>query len=80
VDVGVGIIYGPWGCPSCGWSEDSDYDRSEGSAPADNAHPGWYSDQWGNLHSKARFAEDLRRTGERFGLDLSDVISELEEP
>jgi len=21
VDVGVGIIYGPWGCWSCRWSE-----------------------------------------------------------
>jgi transcription elongation factor Elf1 len=21
VDVGVGIMYGPWGCSSCGWSE-----------------------------------------------------------
>ncbi len=20
-DVGVGIIYGPWGCPECCWSE-----------------------------------------------------------
>jgi septation ring formation regulator EzrA len=40
--------------------------------------PGWYSDQWGNLHSKARLAEDLQQFGERFGLDLSDVISEFE--
>jgi len=24
VDVGVGIMYGPWGCP-CGWSESSDF-------------------------------------------------------
>lgn len=22
VDVGVGIMYGPWGCLACGWSED----------------------------------------------------------
>ena len=27
VDIGVGIKYGPWGCYSCGWSEDSDYDK-----------------------------------------------------
>lgn len=23
-DVGVGVIFGPWGCP-CGWSEDERY-------------------------------------------------------
>ena len=28
VDIGVGIIHGPYGCPCCGWSEDSDYDLS----------------------------------------------------
>lgn len=22
VDIGVGIQYGPWACPNCGWSED----------------------------------------------------------
>ncbi len=26
VDVGVGIISGPYGCPGCGWSEDFEYD------------------------------------------------------
>ena len=25
VDVGVGVIYGPWGCGCCGWSEDPRY-------------------------------------------------------
>lgn len=30
VDVGVGIIYGPWGCSSCGWSEYDKYDLSKG--------------------------------------------------
>lgn len=29
-DVGVGIIYGPFDCPSCGWSEEEAYDVSEG--------------------------------------------------
>jgi hypothetical protein len=23
-DVGVGIMYGPWGCGNCGWREDDD--------------------------------------------------------
>jgi hypothetical protein len=21
VDIGVGVQYGPWGCPECGWSQ-----------------------------------------------------------
>lgn len=33
VDVGVGIIIGPWGCPSCGWSESEEYDLSAGRDP-----------------------------------------------
>jgi hypothetical protein len=28
-DVGVGVIYGPWGC-FCGWSETADYDVTDG--------------------------------------------------
>lgn len=36
-DVGVGIIYGPYGCPDCGWSESPEYDLSDGkSAIRDN--------------------------------------------
>jgi len=34
VDVGVGVIHGPWGCPCCGWSDDPEYDCSEGESPA----------------------------------------------
>lgn len=26
VDIGVGVIHGPWGCPCCGWSESAAYD------------------------------------------------------
>jgi hypothetical protein len=40
VDVGVGIIYGPWGCPSCGWSESSIYAHPQ--------HKGF--DQYGSYH------------------------------
>ena len=32
VDVGVGVMIGPWGC-ACGWSEDSRYDLSDGKSP-----------------------------------------------
>jgi hypothetical protein len=29
VDVGVGVIHGPWGCSNCGWSEYPEYDSRE---------------------------------------------------
>jgi hypothetical protein len=45
-DVGVGIIYGPYGCPSCGWSEEDRYDLSSGHKTED----GYRLDQWGGLH------------------------------
>lgn len=44
VDVGVGIIYGPWGCP-CGWSEWDRYNRL--GSPEEV--PGYRVDQWGGL-------------------------------
>lgn len=47
VDVGVGIVYGPFGCPGCGWSEDPTYDISEG----EKLHElGWTRDQFGGLN------------------------------
>ncbi len=46
VDVGVGIMYGPWGCP-CGWSESPEYDVSDG--PKVDPESGWRIDQWGGL-------------------------------
>lgn len=48
VDVGVGTIYGPWGCPRCGWSEDDEYDLSEGRSPVDEK--GGAIDQFGGYH------------------------------
>jgi ribosomal protein S27AE len=24
VDIGVGVQYGPWSCPDCGWSEETE--------------------------------------------------------
>lgn len=45
-DVGVGVIYGPYGCPGCGWSEQSEYDRSNGPAEADKEGE-CIHDQWG---------------------------------
>lgn len=45
-DVGVGIIYGPWGCPHCGWSESEEYDLKFGGGVQDN---GSYLDPYGGL-------------------------------
>ena len=43
VDIGVGIQYGPYGCPDCGWSEWEEYDISEHTKEED----GYALDQWG---------------------------------
>jgi hypothetical protein len=48
VDVGVGIIHGPRGCPGCGWSEDPEYDLSTGRDPVDER--GGAIDQYGGYH------------------------------
>ena len=58
VDVGVGVIYGPWGCP-CGWSEDSDYDRSDGPSPAQRENPEHYVDSRGGLTPLQGIADKL---------------------
>ena len=48
VDVGVGVIYGPYGCPDCGWSESSDYNFNlEDFEP--ETENGYVKDQWGGL-------------------------------
>lgn len=44
VDVGVGIIHGPWGCGNCGWSEDEKYDLRSGPKFTER---GYQLDQWG---------------------------------
>ena len=43
-DVGVGIIYGPWGCGECGWSEDEKYDQTLIEQPKSG-----HIDQWGGF-------------------------------
>jgi len=62
-DVGVGVIYGPWGC-MCGWSEDPHYDASAGPSPAqlESATDRWV-DSRGNSHSVTRVAENLKNFG-----------------
>lgn len=46
VDVGVGTIYGPYGCPSCAWSEYKEYDLSSGKS---NLRENGTIDQYGGL-------------------------------
>lgn len=57
VDVGVGVIHGPWGCYGCGWSE---YDRQR----AETENHGYYCDPTGGLHR----IEAIVARCERFGL------------
>jgi predicted RNA-binding Zn-ribbon protein involved in translation (DUF1610 family) len=69
-DVGVGTIYGPYGCPNCGWSEDSKYDRTRGTNDATQEGERWV-DQWGVAHSRERLQEDFDRWG------LGSLVDEL---
>lgn len=56
-DVGVGIIYGPWGC-SCGWSELGSHEERQASSP-----DGWYTDPFGVRHNVERIVENCARFG-----------------
>lgn len=65
-DVGVGVIYGPWGCPGCGWSEGEEYDLSTGKDPVDEK--GGAIDQYGGYHppgSSMALAYRLERESDR---------------
>lgn len=66
IDVGVGIIYGPWGCP-CGWSEDPKYNQLDGPKKTKG---GYTLDQYGGAtppggydvnHDPKRFEKVIRR-------------------
>lgn len=41
VHNGIAMLYGPWGCFSCGWSDHPHYDCSEGPSAAEKEMPGW---------------------------------------
>jgi len=68
VHVGVGIIYGPWGC-GCGWSSDPEYDSSEGESPKQKEHPDHIVDSCGGLLPKAGVYERLKH----FGIDTENI-------
>jgi len=61
-DVGVGIIYGPWGC-SCGWSESEEYDLSGGRDPIDEK--GGYLDQYGVYYPPGNFVAIAMRSARK---------------
>lgn len=67
-DVGVGVIYGPWGC-SCGWSEYEEYDLSDGRDGLDER--GGFTDQYGvyyppgNLRAKLEVAAKAETQAQR---------------
>lgn len=67
--MGVGVIYGPWGC-GCGWSEAPEYDRSSGRSEAEHAHPGFYVDSMGGMQRVTAIADKC----ERFGIDPEVVL------
>ena len=49
------MLYGPWGCPNCSWSEDPEYDFSDGRSKVDEK--GGVMDQYGGYYPRRR-AED----------------------
>lgn len=62
VDVGVGVIFGPWGCP-CGWSEWEDYNQVKGNG-------GWqengsYVDTTGNIWPKDNIVTQMMQAAEQ---------------
>lgn len=71
VDVGVGVIYGPWGCSNCGWSEDPQYDCSEGKLPTHPDYPGRYVDPFGSVHSVVRTMEN---TGNHMSVEAGVLV------
>lgn len=69
VDVGVGIIYGPYGCYCCGWSESPEYDGSEGLSQKEQENPDWLVDPCGGMTRKPSAVKKLH---DRIQLDGDD--------
>lgn len=79
VDIGIGEIHGPWGCPECGWSSSPEYDCREGLIDDGDR----VIDQFGVSHSKQRI-EELGKLLDKIlpdsDLDLPDIEAPLHEP
>lgn len=67
VDNGVGIIHGPYGCPSCAWSEWTEYDLSNGESPLDER--GGAFDQYGGYYPPRSMTALAYRLAENGGID-----------
>lgn len=63
-DVGIGVIYGPWGCANCGWSSDSQYDSREGVQRDGEDR---VFDQWGMSHHVDRIGGKVVLAGLNVG-------------
>lgn len=61
VDVGVGVIHGPYGCPYCGWSENEEYDLQKGGGLQDD---GGYLDPYGGYWPKDNPVVKMMRAAE----------------
>lgn len=61
VDVGVGVLHGPWGC-MCGWSEDPEYDSKFKGGYQD---PGGYLDPMGNFWPEDNIVVQMMRAAEK---------------
>lgn len=70
VDVGVGIIYGPYGCGYCGWSESEEYDRSKGKSKYEQENPEWIVTPTGNAYRKSALEDKLKH----FGIDPKEIF------
>jgi hypothetical protein len=80
VDVGVGIIYGPYGCNECGWSESEEYDLSMKETAL--TEDGGAIDQWGGYHppgSTIALAYRLAENTDRAPFSLVEV-ADVKEP
>ena len=62
VDIGVGVIYGPKGCPVCGWSEDDEYNLAKRESALDEK--GGAIDQWGGYHPPGSLTAKAYRMAE----------------
>lgn len=75
IDIGVGIIEGPWGCIDCGWSEYEEYDLSTGRSPIDEK--GGVTDQFGAYYPPGNSVALAYRMAEEASLKELDVVELL---
>ena len=75
VDVGVGIMYGPWGC-MCGWSEDPRYNSLDGPSDEQQRHPDAHVSSTGMIYPRGYFDRLSDTINNRFGTNV-DVAQEI---